>query len=56
VILSEGLLEADMTRTTRIVLAALLVIVGAGAAAAQNPAERVPIHIAVEHLHNSGSC
>jgi hypothetical protein len=47
---------ADMTRTIRTVLAALLVIIGAGAAAAQNPAERVPIHIAVEHLHNSGSC
>ena len=45
-----------MIRTTRIVLATLVVITVAGVAAAQNPADHLPIHIAVEHLHNSGSC
>lgn len=45
-----------MTSITRTVLAALVAITVAGAAAAQNPADRVPIHIAVEHLHNTGSC
>ena len=45
-----------MRRTTRIVLAAFLVIAVVGPATAQGPADRVPIHIAVEHLHNTGSC
>ena len=45
-----------MTRTGRIALPALVVIAVAGSATAQHPADRVPIHIAVEHLHNTGSC
>jgi hypothetical protein len=45
-----------MAWTGRIALPALVVIAVAGPARAQRPADRVPIHIAVEHLHNSGSC
>jgi hypothetical protein len=45
-----------MTRPARIVLPALVIVVVAGPATAQRPADRVPIHIAVEHLHNTGSC
>lgn len=47
---------ADMSRSRRVVLSALLTLVTASVAAAQNPADRVPIHIAVEHLYNTGSC
>ena len=45
-----------MSRSRRIVLSALLTLATAVVAAAQSPADRIPIHIAVEHLHNTGSC
>jgi hypothetical protein len=45
-----------MKRSRRVALLALLTIVTAVVAAAQSPADRVPIHIAVEHLHQTGSC
>jgi hypothetical protein len=42
---------------TRPIVAIILACSGlAGAATAQTPAERVPITLAVEHLHNTGSC
>jgi hypothetical protein len=44
-----------MTRLARIVLPALVIVVVTGPVRAQRPADRVPIHIAVEHLHNTGS-
>ena len=43
-------------RSVRITLGAVLVASLAGPATAQNPADRVPITFAVEHLHNTGSC
>ena len=43
-------------RSVRIALSAVLVSGLAGPATAQNPADRVPITITVEHLHNTGSC
>jgi len=46
----------DLARARRIVLPTLVTLVSAVVAAAQSPADRVPIHIAVEHLHNTGSC
>ena len=45
-----------MKRSRPIVFLAFLPLATAVVAAAQNPADRVPIHIAVEHLHNTGSC
>ncbi len=44
-----------MTRCTLCFVASTFVILG-GLAAAQSPAERVPIALAVEHLHTTGSC
>ena len=43
-------------RSVRIILSAVLVAGLAGPATAQSPADRVPITITVEHLHNTGSC
>jgi hypothetical protein len=46
----------DLARARRIVLPTLVTLVTAVVADAQDPADRVPIHIGVEHLHNTGSC
>ncbi len=45
-----------MTRSGRIVVPALLGLAIAGRVTAQDPADHMPIHIQVEHLHNTGSC
>ena len=45
-----------MRRIALISIPALLLTGVAGLAAVQSPAERVPITIAVEHLHTTGSC
>ena len=44
-----------MTHCTLCFVASTFVILG-GLAVAQSPAERVPITLAVEHLHTTGSC
>ena len=45
-----------MTRCTRICFVASIVTSLARLALAQDPAERVPITLAVEHLHTTGGC
>jgi hypothetical protein len=42
--------------SVRFALSALVVACLTGPVMAQPPADRVPITIAVEHLHNTGSC